>query len=157
MVLLVFMTNFHLPPMPAIGVKYYLGVVIMVVQDMFLVIEPSGVLRWFKTDSSHMIDDFYRIIGCDWLENVYTVLDDIVIVIDECGKVKSNPQPFNPLASKLYGGWVRGCDPIVGPAIVCAIHDVDGDPDWVSLNSSELATLSSYLGVVIPNIEVTYD
>lgn len=121
----------------------------MLTQYEFLVIETDGSLRWIQTNPFRLCEDFYNAIGCDWLENVYTVLDDIVLIVDEVGKVKSVPQDFNPLASRLYGGFLYG-DYIAGPAVVAAIHLVDGESDWVPLNTSELVRLSVFLGIEIP-------
>lgn len=112
----------------------------------FLVIYPDGKLKWLDTDRKHMCDNFRKAIGCNWLENVYTVLPDIVIIVDEVGKVKQDPQPYNPVASRLYRGSLCG-DFIHGPAVVAAIHHYNGESDWVPPSLHELFRLQNYLQI----------
>jgi len=117
-------------------------------QDLgrFLVIYPDGKLSWVETDRVRMCSNFRKAIGCNWLENVYTVLPDIVIIVDEVGKVKQDPQPLNPIASRLYAGSMYG-DYIHGPAIVAAIHMYQGEYDWVPLTVRELFKLQHFLQI----------
>ena len=105
--------------------------------EKYMVIMPSGEIRWELVEPAERMKRIYEIIGTDFVENVCTILPDICIIVDESGKIKNPPQQFNPLASLLYAGFLRGHDIIVGPAIVAAIHIVDGDPDWVPLNQQE--------------------
>ena len=115
-------------------------------KERYLCIYPDGFLKWILADPNHLCDAFRKAIGCDWLENVYTILRDIVIIVDEVGKVKSNPQRLNPIASRLYAGTPYG-DPIVGPAVVAAIHLRDGESDWVPLTVPELIKLQNFLQI----------
>lgn len=115
-------------------------------KERFLVIDPDGSLRWIFSDRRGMCEVFRKAIGCNWLEKVYTVLPDIVIIVDEVGKVKLNPQRFNPVASRLYRGSLYG-DMIHGPAVVAAIHLVDGEPDWVPCTPPELLRVQSFLQI----------
>lgn len=118
----------------------------MIEKERYLVIDPDGSLRWILVDPDHILYAFRKAINCDWLENVYTVLPDIVIIVDEVGKVKQNPQRFNPVASRLYGGAPYG-DFIHGPAVVAAIHYRDGESDWVPLSVPELIKLQNFLQI----------
>ena len=120
--------------------------------EKYLRIDPSGCLSWIDADRSDLCYYFRQAIGCEWLENVRTVLPDICLAIDEMGKILRPPQPHNEIASRLYYGYHIGVDNIVGPAIVCAIHLVDGESDWVPLSPAELAKLSLYLGIQIPDL-----
>lgn len=90
-------------------------------------------------------------IGCSCVEQVYTRIRGIVILVDESGKVKYPPQKVNPLASKLYAGAPYG-DMIHGPAVVFAMRPTPpiGERDLFPLNKSELNLLSICLGVDIP-------
>lgn len=126
--------------------------------DYYLCIEPSGDLRWISVprlpnNETLRREKFSSAIGCDWLENVYTRLPNICLVVDECGKIKQIPQLPNFLASRLYAGAPFG-DLIHGPAVVCAMHPVNeiGEMDWVPLTAGELSVLSLYLGIEIPDI-----
>ena len=125
----------------------------MAEMENYLRIDPDGSVSWIQASRSDLCRYFRRSIGCNWLENVRTVIPDICIVIDEVGKIKDPPQPHNPIASRLYLGFHYGIDDIVGPAIVAAIHLVDGESDWVPLSDVELAKLSLYLGIEIPDIK----
>lgn len=122
--------------------------------DKYLVIFPSGELRWVELSSGRRrLDQMDEIIGCDCVEQVRTVIPGICIVIDESGKIKSPPQPHNELASRLYYGYHVGADNIVGPAVVCALRPTGPyqELDWFPLDPAELARLSLYLGVKIPD------
>lgn len=122
-------------------------------KERYLVIYPNGKLKWILADGDELVPAFRRVIGCNWLENVYTVLPDIVIIVDEVGKVRQNPQRLNPIASRLYAGTQFG-DPIVGPAVVAAIHLRDGDLDWVPLTVPELIKVRNFLQIDLPDQEV---
>ena len=109
--------------------------------DKYIVIMPSGEIRWELVEPEKRMQRFREIIGTDCVENVRTILPDICIIVDESGKIKDPPQQFNVWASLLYAGFLRGRDTIVGPAIVAAIHLIDGEPDWVPLNAEECRML----------------
>lgn len=122
--------------------------------DKYLVIYPSGELRWVELSSGrHRLDQMHDIIGCSCVEQVRTMIPGICIVIDESGKIKMPPQPHNELASRLYYGYKVGMANIVGPAVVCALRPTGPyqELDWFPLDPSELAKLSLCLGVKLPD------
>lgn len=130
--------------------------------ESHLMIYPSGELRWVEIERKPYKwiegegldqDRLHELIGCDCLEQVRTVLENIVLVIDESGKVKSPPQPHNEVASKLYLGYIQGMDDIVGPALVCSLSPIEpyGELDWSPLAPVDLARLSLFLGVKLPD------
>ena len=122
-----------------------------------LVIYPSGKLEWVELEYNRNFDDIYngayayeldelyRIIGCDWVEQVSLRIPGIVILIDESGKIKTPAQKHNELVSRLYGGYAFG-DDIVGPAI---FFRQEG-PNLCPLHPSDEAKLSLFLGVPLP-------
>lgn len=110
-------------------------------KENYLVLDPDNTIRWIQIDRSRMLEEFYKAIGCDCLENVRTVIPPICLIVDESGKVKDPPQEENFLASLLYLGYLRGIDDIVGPAVLAAIRLVNGESDWVPLNDDELDIL----------------
>lgn len=116
--------------------------------ESYLVLYPDGSMKWIHIERSSMLKAFHDAIGCNWLENVYLPLG-FCCVVDEIGKVKQDPQPLNPYASKLYPGSLYG-DPLVGPVIFCRIDLVDGESDWCPLLDSQLSVLSLFLGLEIP-------
>lgn len=114
--------------------------------NAYLVIHPSGKLSWMEVDGS-ILDALHKTIGCYSVENVHTVLPDICLIVDECRRIKYPPQPHNELASRLYYGWICGVGDICGPAVVAAIHLVDGESDWVPLSPDELSRVCRYLQI----------
>lgn len=120
-------------------------------KEKYLVINPSGSVKWIHTDRKHMAADFRKVIRCNWLENVYTVLPGIVIIVDEVGKVRQDPQIFNPVASRLYGGAPYG-DFIHGPAVVACIGLTDEGMDWIPLQQSQLQLLQNWLQIELPEV-----
>ena len=123
-----------------------------------LVIYPSGKMEWVELDYNRRYDDIYcgdyaydlkqihRIIGCDMIEQVSLCLPNIVIFIDEIGKVKFPAQQHNELVSRLYGGYAFG-DNIVGPAVF--FRQVG--PNVCPLLPADEARLSLFLGVELPD------
>ena len=126
--------------------------------DKHLVIYPSGEMKWVELHRARKFDDIYcgdyaydlneiyRVIGADFFEQVSLQLPGIVILIDECGKVKTPPQEHNELASRLYGGYPFG-DDIVGPAIFFK----QIGPNIYPLEPVDEARLSLFLGVKLPD------
>ena len=126
--------------------------------ERYMVLETTGEIRWIETEREDMIQAFTEAIGCEWLENVRTVIPDVCMIVDEEGKVKAEPQELNARATGLYWGGLdpikdktemltrllMGKDPIVGPVVFAAIHLADGEPDWVPLNELELRRLKEY-------------
>ena len=122
-----------------------------------LVIYPSGKMEWvdlyrerkfddiYCGDYAYDLNEIYRIIGADFFEQVSLQLPGIVILIDECGKIKTPPQEHNELASRLYGGYQFG-DDIVGPAIFFKRIG----PNIYPLYPADEARLSLFLGVNLP-------
>lgn len=132
--------------------------------ERYLKIDPDGTLSWIplcrkpRYDSVYngaeaiSVADLYPVIGCSCVEQVYTRIGRVVILVDESGKVKNPPQKVNPLASKLYAGAPYG-DMIHGPAVVFAMRPTPpiGEHDLFPLTKNELNLLSVCLGVRIPD------
>ena len=117
--------------------------------EHYLVLEPNGELRWIQvSDRNYLAAAFRKAIGCDLLEHVYLPYG-FGCVVDECGKIKLDPQPFNPLASRFYPGTAFG-DPLVGPVVFVRIGLVDGESDWVPLEDGDLCRISLMIGKEIP-------
>lgn len=130
--------------------------------EKHLMIYPSGDLCWVEVErkpyewiEGEGLDQsrLHELIGCNFLEQVRTVLPNIVLVIDESGKLKSPPQAHNELASRLYLGYINGVEDIVGPALICSLRPCEpyGEYDWSELSPADIARLSLFLGVVIPD------
>lgn len=107
-------------------------------KEKYIVIHPDGHTEWMETEHEQLLDACYKVIGCDCVENVRTIYPDICLIVDESGKVKHPPRPHNPYASNFYLGWLLGNDNIVGSVVVVAIHQVDGESEWVPLNVLEM-------------------
>ena len=114
-------------------------------KEKYLVIYPDGHTGWMETEHDQLVKSCYEVIGCDCVENVRTIIPDVCLIVDESGKIKDPPQLHNEVASNFYWGWIMGNDDIVGPAVVAAIHQVDGESDWVPLNRLELEMVVGHL------------
>ena len=133
-------------------------------KEKYLKIDPSGKLSWIELDRLPRHDDIYcgaeaislqdlhPIIGCSCVEQVYTIIPGVVIMVDESGKIKDPPQPINPKASRLYAGSVHG-DFIHGPAVVFALRRTPpyGEYDLFPLETHQFIDVMKaiWLGVVL--------
>lgn len=123
-----------------------------------LLIHPSGDMEWVDLDHERKYDDLYEgeyaydlhqiysILDCFCVEQVSLRIPDIVILIDECGKVTYPLREHNELASRLYGGYPLYGD-IVGPALFFRREG----PNICPLLPSDEAKLSLFLGVQLPD------
>lgn len=117
--------------------------------EEYLVLYPNGYMKWIQTSHSCICQAFYKALGCDDLEHV-TLPYGFGCVVDGCGKVKTKPQLYNPLASRLYPGTFHG-DPLVGPVVFVRIDLIDGEPDWAPLREQDLIILELLLGKKVPD------
>ena len=123
-----------------------------------LLIHPSGEMEWVELDRERRYDDIYegeyaynlnqiyQHLDCFCFEQVSLRLPDIVILIDECGKISFPPREHNELASRLYGGYPL-YDDIVGPALFFRREG----PNIRPLLPYDEARLSLFLGVELPD------
>ncbi len=120
----------------------------------YLGIRPDGSYSWLTPSSLDTRSALFRdYIGCSMLEQVHSRIPGIYFLVDECGKIKSDPQPLNPYVSQLYNGTPFG-DPIVGPVVFVGIGLVDGpegilEHDWIPLRLNQISVLSLFLGMEI--------
>ena len=115
--------------------------------EKYLVIEPCGEMRWIQTERKQLMQTFYAAIGCDCFETVRTMVPDVILIVDESGKVKTPPQEHNERASQLYRGYMISGDDIAGPAILASIGPVNGEMDIVPLNDLAFRRLTA-LGII---------
>ena len=129
--------------------------------EKYLRIDPSGEISWVDIDrvpytwcdgEGLSLNQVRSHIGCKFIEQVFTVLPGVVLLVDETGRIMDPPQRHNELASRLYYGWLCGHDNIVGPAILAALRPSEplGELDLFPLNQVDLAKISLYLGVALP-------
>lgn len=131
-------------------------------KEKYLVIYPSGKLAWAKLERKPRYDGVYngeealdtadikKIIGCEWLEQVYTNVPGVVMMIDETGKIQQDPKPHNELASRLYGGYVPiPIDDIVGTAVLFALQPTGPlqEMDLFPLSFTQLLRVCEKMGV----------
>lgn len=120
----------------------------MAKKERYLVIYPSGRMKWIETEHENICVAFREAIGCNSLENV-RLRYGLCCVVDECGKIQNPPQQYNPFSSAFYNGFFFG-DPLVGPAVFCKIGLVDGEWDWVPLDVMDLRKIQAVTGLLIP-------
>lgn len=136
--------------------------------EKYLCIEPSGKVHWIELERKPRYDavyngqeaislkDIYPILDCSCCEQVRTCLRDIVIMVDESGRVKTPPKPHNEIVSRLYLGWILGDDDIVGTAVVFALRPTPpyGERDIFPLTPDQEEKVAQILGVELPAKEV---
>ena len=132
--------------------------------EKYLCIEPSGELRWIQLErkprygvvyngqEAISLKDLYPILDCTCCETVRTCLRDIVILVDESGRIKNPPKPHNEVASQLYLGWHFAGDDICGTAVVFAVRPTPpfGEQDLFPLSEQEELKLASIIGELPP-------
>lgn len=103
----------------------------------------------FERSSDHVFNDtVHREIDCDCYERVQIHANiSCSFLVDECGKIKDPPKPFNYRASIFYPGTAFG-DPLVGDVFVCDVDYVDGELDFVPLSEYKEKTLIEFLNKV---------
>lgn len=132
--------------------------------EKYLRIDPSGDVSWinidrvpYKWDPGYegiSLDQIYAAIDCSCMEQVHTIINRVVMIVDESGKLKRPVKPHNELASRLYAGWLYGIDDIVGSVILCELRATEpyGEMDLFPLSPANLARVSLSLGVCLPEI-----
>ena len=93
------------------------------------------------SDSKGFLHTCYSLLDCDLIEIVSTWVPDIVLIVDESGKLKDGWKP-NLLASMLYP---NPFDPIAGTAIIAR----RSGPDIVPLLDSDISFLSDFYGLAL--------
>ena len=131
--------------------------------EHYLCVYPNGELRWiplervvrydafYDGEETILLSDLYPVIGCNCVEQVHTKIPGIVMMVDECGKIKDPPQVLNPLASRFYAGTPFG-DPIVGPAVFMALKRVEPlmELDNYPLSPAQVDLVEAVLGKPLP-------
>ncbi len=133
--------------------------------EKYLVIYPSGLMQWVELERKPRYDDIYngepalclndirKVIGCDWLDQVGTVVPGVVMMVDEVGKVLPQPKAHNELASRLYAGWVpEKHDDICGTVVLFGLRrtGVYGELDIFPLLPSQVSIIATWMRVPIP-------
>ncbi len=83
----------------------------------YLFIPVVGEVKALELQEPININEVYQIIGCDCFETVRVICSDIVMMLDESGKIKTPAKLVNPRASMLYSGIGYG-DYIVGDVLI---------------------------------------
>lgn len=93
-----------------------------------IICEPFKLAR--VADIKNDLDEFYKLIDCDYVETVYPFKDDVCIICDDEGKLKRK-EFSRPLRSDgvIY-------DIIAGTFIITGINE----DDFCSLTDSQLET-----------------
>lgn len=95
--------------------------------DRFLFIPADCSLptQWITQNDGETVNSMiHRYIDCDLFEIVPLPISNLILIVDECGKLKSHD--VNQLASKLYPGTPYG-DYIAGDVIIGRIGLVQTD------------------------------
>ena len=128
--------------------------------EKYLCIEPFGKVHWIELErkprynavyngqEAISLKDLYPILDCSCCEQVRTCLRDIVIMVDESGRVKTPPKPHNEIASQLYLGYHFAGDDICGTAVVFALRPTPpyGEQDLFPLTAAQELQLAQIIG-----------
>ncbi len=74
----------------------------------YLFIPVVGEIKVLELPEPININDIYEIIGCDCFETVRIISQDIIMMVDESGKIKTPAKSVNPRASMFYPGLRYG-------------------------------------------------
>lgn len=107
-------------------------------ENKFLFIPVKGEIKILTLPGTSILDDFYKLIGCDSIEIVQVVGGHYLMVVDDEGKVCRPPKDVNIRASCGYPGFPAEC--IAGDVLIGKFNGVD---DIVGLSSAEAKELQS--------------
>lgn len=86
-------------------------------KEKYLLVKTDGSRQSVSIDEANWLNCVYSLLNCDCIEIVQTLLRDVVMIVDESGKMKAGwEKRVNICASQFYAGAQFG-DPIVGDAI----------------------------------------
>ncbi len=98
---------------------------------------PCDISEWLKT--------VHRLIGAHTIDIIHTQIPNLVLVIDDCGKLRDNwSDRVNTIATKLYGYHI---DPVVGDCILARQY-FDNIRD---LLPSDIERIGSFFGPIKSN------
>ncbi len=83
----------------------------------YLFIPVFGEIKVLELDEPVNFNEVYELIGCDCIETVRIICSDIIMMVDESGKIKNPSKSFNPRASIFYDGYRYG-DYIAGDVLI---------------------------------------
>lgn len=114
-------------------------------QYLFIPADCSRPTQWIHQEDGETVNSMiHRYIECGLYEVVSVPIGDLILIVDECGKLK--PHDINQLASKLYlgtpyGDYIAG-DVIIGRIGLIQTDVIDGKPfyehDILPLRSFEM-------------------
>ena len=81
-----------------------------------------------EVDEKHLLEEFRRHLDCENIETV-AITSRFGLIVDDEGKIKDPPKPFNAKATSLLGDF--SSDWIAGDAIFFAYGYRNGEPDIV--------------------------
>ena len=85
--------------------------------------------RWIELDPDDFSTGIHHWIDCSFFEHVY-IGNDMLLIVDDNGKMVDPPKPINLRASQFYPGTKFG-DPIVGDVIFAMQGIRNGEHDIV--------------------------
>lgn len=96
--------------------------------ERYLKIPVEGKPVMIEVDEQHLLEGFRRHLDCESIKTV-SITSRFGLIVDEMGKIKDPPKPYNARATSLLGDWSP--DWIAGDAILFAYGMRNGEPDIV--------------------------
>lgn len=110
---------------------------------LFIPADEQVPCRYVTLERRDLNDQIHRLLDCEIFECVY-LADDVMLIVDESGKIISPPKSINLRASVLYPGFFNS-DPIVGDVLVACEGFYDGEPDIVPLSQDLINFFDQWL------------
>lgn len=97
--------------------------------EKYLLIPVTGKSVWVEVDEDELLEEFRKILNCDFIETV-PISSRLGLIVDEEGKITTPRKPYNAEATLLLGDLSP--DYIAGDAILFAYGIRNGEPDITS-------------------------
>lgn len=110
---------------------------------LFIPADEQLPCQYVTLERRDLNEQIHRLLNCEIFECVY-LAHDLMLIVDEVGKIISPPKPINLRASVLYPGFFNS-DPIVGDVLVACEGFYDGEPDIVPLSQDLIEFFDQWL------------
>ena len=113
--------------------------------ERYIYITCDGEISVVEFEHSELLKKCHELCNCEYIETVYLPhYGDLLMIVDDSGKITDPPKRVNPVASMLYPGTLHG-DYIVGDVLLGREGEVDGEPDITGLYDPALNYFFKFL------------
>ena len=113
--------------------------------ERYILITCDGEISVVEFMHEELLRKCHELLNCTMIEPVYLRnYGDLLMIVDDAGKITDPPKRVNPVASMLYPGVVNG-DVIVGDVLLGREGFVNGEPDICGLYDPALNYFIKFL------------